>query len=741
MTQRTVRPVAGNRLFRQRAAFLLPALLPGLLASGLAGCGKPGSDSRPSIALAAPPAAADRGSLTSRLAGVAPVHTLLREHALSTSPQRPRPGALAAARPASGTVAAAAKRRTGAAPRPEMVARSTRPSAMAYRLAPGERQVYALEYSSNGASDFRALFASQKSAAGGGREVPSDLNRRFQTSFRGKLVATVIEQKPDRVLLAYSLRQPEVRIQADGQEAAAEAETVRRDLGREIFATVTRRGRLLSVRFDPAVGNLSQNSARTLLALTQVVLPAEEAARHSAWLTREEDPSGAYVARYEWAPGARRSLSGEAVWTFHKSIVHYLQPRRETRPDEFTVPTAIRTTGGLTGHFDGGTGRVVSLSGSQEQAVMMNGRQVAHTTTTLRVTLLGKEAVGPSELAALRTMNAERVKVAAAVPLFVPESHEATEATIQRNQLGSDTLDTLLAALVQVEADPNASDTTLYLKFKALVFLHPEVCPRLGELLTAAGPRSRTMPLLAGALGSVGHPAAQAALVRAIRAHPGDWPALSMLIPTLGGVPAPTPAAEATLRELAWHSRGREIASTAELSLGIMARNLARPAPARAAKIVQEMLHALRSARSPEAMRQHLLALGNTGASRALPSVARCMKSSSPTVRAAATGALRWIETSAAGRLLTRALAGDPDAGVRLEAAVALGARSMDSAAYAVQKRALLSDRGVDVRLAVLSNLWRAREAFPEVRDLVRQVAARDRAKDVRKAATEMAAG
>ena len=44
------------------------------------------------------------------------------------------------------------------------------------------------------------------------------------------------------------------------------------------------------------------------------------------------------------------------------------------------------------------------------------------------------------------------------------------------------------------------------------------------------------------------------------------------------------------------------------------------------------------------------------------------------------------------------------------------------------------------VRLAALENIWNLHESFPEVRRLVRQSAANDPSKEVRKAAAEIMA-
>jgi hypothetical protein len=301
-------------------------------------------------------------------------------------------------------------------------------------------------------------------------------------------------------------------------------------------------------------------------------------------------------------------------------------------------------------------------------------------------------------------------------------------------------MESLLAELANLEmsADETKDETTLYLKFKALVYLQPPSSSILGELLTTSHPSSATARILTGALGAVGHREAQEALVSAIESRLEDWPALATLIPVLGSVSLPTPLAEDTLQRLASNSADWNIATTAQLALGAMARRLAEQSPERAAKIVDWAIKNLDSSSSAEVTKQWLLVLGNTGSTTALPGIARFGNDASPELRAIATSALRFIKSSQVDDLLIKILASDSDARVRLEAAVALGFREMNAGSLAAQKQAFLKDKAVNVRLAVLKNLWQTHEAFPEIRQLVKQSAARDASKEVRKAAAEI---
>jgi hypothetical protein len=59
----------------------------------------------------------------------------------------------------------------------------------------------------------------------------------------------------------------------------------------------------------------------------------------------------------------------------------------------------------------------------------------------------------------------------------------------------------------------------------------------------------------------------------------------------------------------------------------------------------------------------------------------------------------------------------------------------MTETSFKAQKEIFSKDANVTVRLKVLENLWKAEQAFPEVRRLVKKAASEDPSEDIRKAA------
>jgi hypothetical protein len=519
---------------------------------------------------------------------------------------------------------------------------------------------------------------------------------------------------------------------------------LREELSRDLLIVTDRQGRVRTVQLDPEMNDLSQSYALALLSLKQCVLPDRPSASPSRWTALEEDRNGQYLAQYE----AEKSQPAEGILSVRKRKIRYLQPppgaSLSPRASNNEARPTVLPTGTLMIRFGRERGALVSLNGTETQTLSIRGTKVGRSVSRLQLRLLRQEKVAPAELGALRQALAQHAGRSVARRLSATESSEESEKAIQRRELGSATLESLLADLAKEQAeaarDPNSASlaTPLYLKIKALIYLHPEHCGRLGTLLAGADPASMTASILTGALSAVGHPQAQAALVDALRGGSRSPAAVEQGIAALSGVPHPTPLAEAALRQESVHAPTQDLRVMARLGLGTMARNLSDSEPARANQIVDEIVGKLRSTTNKEEARLRLMALGNAGSARALPTLTRYSSDRSALLRATAVAALRWIEDPGVDAKLTRALLSDPDATVRQEAAGALGFRKPTAATVAAQQRAFRSDRVEGVRLAILANLGRAQAEFPEIRKLIQTAAAQDASANVRKAAASL---
>jgi hypothetical protein len=603
------------------------------------------------------------------------------------------------------------------------------PSRPAYRLAPGDRLVYTLDYTNISDSDFTRLLEDSDA-----KDASSPLKRTFHATIEGELVVTVLGRAGDNLLVAYHLQQATAHLASDGQLNPSAGETLRKELAKPVFAEVEPAGRIVSIRLAPGLGSLSKGFARAILAATQILLPASRK-ELAQWTAEEEDTNGLCEVSYESTPAE----GGRGRRLVYKTRQGYRKPQQQESFHEFTTPLTVKPEGTLEAQVDLRKGELLSLAGTETTTAGIDNRVLSHSETTLKLELERREAVPARERETLEEEAARRARSVQAVGLSVREDGEAGEAALQRTELGEATLETLLTELDRAEKVPagDGKETSLYLKFKALIYLHPGVCARLGKRLEVARPGGATMRILAQALSTSDRPAAQKALAGVITARRDEWLALAELIPAAGLAKAPGRETEAVLRELA-RARDWNMRSTAQLSLGSMARTLAQREPERAGAIVRWAVAELEATRDASGRRQWLLVLGNTGAKESLPAVRKHLGDPDPRVRSAAVGALRWHPGVEIDEAICQALTSDSADEVRQEATGAYDFRPMTAKVLEAHARALRADRSAAVRLAVLKNLDRARKKFPTARALIQQAASKDPDKDVRERAAEM---
>jgi len=618
-----------------------------------------------------------------------------------------------------------------------------------YHFVAGARLAYRLDYSATGKADFRPLLASRAGAGAQAHDTTgASLVYGIESSLQGELSTTGVRADAHHVVLFLELRGGECRILINGQPQEQQAEDVRAALARGVLVEMTPKGQVTGVRIGPATAGLAREYVLSLMAAIQFVLPPGPVDRGSSWQTDEGDRNGHYRAEYTLERDATQARPGETddrrsrVVAIRKTKLHYVAEGGEggagDLPGQERAEKTVTAAGGMTARFDVDQGRILTLEGEETLKTRVNGKEVAEAQTTLR---LSRATAAPATQATRAKVERQVAALEGVEPLalFSRRPPEEVQATVQRKELGTTTADELLARLAALEAQPDTSaEQPLYLKLKALVYLRPETCPRLGRVLAKATAQGPTFRILAGALGAVNHSQAQEALVAAIRTRPNDWPALANLIPTLASAPVPSLGAESLLREYANRAADPNVSATALLALGTIAHNLAKTRPPRAQRLVDELVRHVQRDHSESDRARALEALGNAGPSSVPPVVEGLCRASSPVLRAAAADALRLTADPTARDLLLQLLSSDEHPDVRLAAAHALGFQKMNADSQSRQAARIASEGDERVRAMLLANLWNARRAFPEGMKVIEGAAASDASPYVKKVAQGM---
>jgi hypothetical protein len=610
-----------------------------------------------------------------------------------------------------------------------------------YGLAPGDLRVYEIEHGTVSRADLRALFEETGPAGPGSSPAAPGGPRSFRTLLRGRLLLTVLESGPDGFLFAYRVEDPRVEVQVEGQDATGQAAVTAALLGRETFAMLDSRGRLRGVLLPPQTDQMTKGFILALLSRTQFVLPPRTGSEAAAWTAEEEDPNGRYRARYE----ASSSFAGRSVRAFpkgaaafRKTKVAYLPAGAANEALLRRLPTVVEPAGAIEMLFDTKGGGLEAAAGEETERITVSGREVARVESRFSLRRVGGGTVPSSELVALREAFRWHRTSNDLVPLTMALSEEESEQAIQRTALGPATIESLTADLAAAEAAGRKPELDLYLKFKALIYLQPEVSADLGERLAAAPAASVTGDVIGGALGAVGHPQAQAALAKALLARREEPEFAVGLIQALSQVRFPAGAAERALRDLAAGPGGENLRAAALLGLGTMSRSLKETDPVRAERIAEDLVALLTPSQTETSADIVLKALGNSGSTRALPVMRKYVSSGSARLRASAAAGLRFDDSVEADRILTSVLTSDEDALARTSALLALGFRQPTAATAEAHIRALSRDESEAVRLAALNNMGSWADGFPGVLAAIRRAAEEDGSESVRKTAADI---
>ena len=566
----------------------------------------------------------------------------------------------------------------------------------AHRYVVGRELTYALGYESDGTMD-----------------VGGEGTARLSSRFRARLVRTVVaDAEHGHHLVLYRFLDAEVIVAVNESNAGAAASDVARSLAEGVLADEAPDGHVVSMRAPPAASSLSLSFARTLLAALQVTLPERSG---PTWNARETDTNGETIATYAIV-GDRAPANGALAV---KKTKRPATATTSTEQGEWAALTRgeSRTTGATEIDFDLERGATKELASEQTVESLLGALQIATTKTKLDVERTAERTLdAPALTALLGSIAALRAADPAPLNARSTVDVEATKIKASKHWLGTSTLPELVAALRASEGRAqDARHFDLFLKLHALTYLHPDECAHVARLLAPLDPKGSSFQVLLAALGATGSKEAQAALVAQLRAPATSGEAKKHVIAALGMIAFPDEVAEAALRSIRDESTTKELAATAALSLGIMAKSLADRSPKRANAIVDEALGgALADEKDESRLLLDLSILGNTASPRIQHDVLRWSHATSTSVRGQAAFALRLVRTEQAEARLLEVLAGDEDPALRSRIAAALSYRDASARGFEVQRARVSADPDPGVRAALLRNLHAMREVFPD---------------------------
>ncbi|MDC0707156.1 HEAT repeat domain-containing protein [Stigmatella sp. ncwal1] len=457
-------------------------------------------------------------------------------------------------------------------------------------------------------------------------------------------------------------------------------------LATPFFVTFDRVGAARLLHFEPQVDGLSQGLLRSLVASSQVVFPLPLSA---SWGAAEEDSSGRYLASYRL----------QAPLQLEKTKLRYthLITDQGLQPVDASLRVQVRSRTRLTLAREDLW--IESLQGEETLEVDSGPDMVipgAESQVELRLVERGTDA-------SLGTAFRERQPSLLSLPMANPQPLQLQDLLAHHRQiLAGRSLKDFIRDLRSLPTETTAQEkarSQALVGLLALFVLEPSSASGVPALLRTRVKASSAGPLI-GALSAASTPEAIRALCQIVGDVSLDHEVRMDATSALGAVSTPTEEGLSTLRGLA---RGGDVPlrETATLGLGSAGMHLRETDERAAAALFHELNTSLASATHPRAQTIGLLALSNTRAPAALPSIQLFLSSGSLEVRGAATEALRFMPAPQADKLLSERLLSDDSPQVRHAALFAASFRPIEPLLPAFQQ-VLQTDPVASVRSALV---------------------------------------
>ncbi|MEI6704938.1 MAG: hypothetical protein WCL71_15615, partial [Deltaproteobacteria bacterium] len=256
-------------------------------------------------------------------------------------------------------------------------------SVASYKL-PSISSTYTIEYRNTSQSDLFPLMQSSKPPGETNEQSQvrtEELSRSVITSISGLCETHVIGKDTDGYLVRFRMPKAKVRFVVDGRSASEEITKISRLLSLGVIFSQTPSGAIKKLWLDPSAGQVVMGSIKTLLAMTQVVMP-EEGVSAKSWDTTEQDQTGSHLVRYT------REAGTDTIIRFRKQKISHIKPRKTVGMQNNQLEPAYIPQGSMLVEFAGASGRFTSISGTESYSIVINNNSVGHSNTDFSMRFL-----------------------------------------------------------------------------------------------------------------------------------------------------------------------------------------------------------------------------------------------------------------------------------------------------------------------------------------------------------------
>ena len=495
---------------------------------------------------------------------------------------------------------------------------------------------YSFRAESVGYSDIKSLYTVDSGKTGPSffrRETIRVLNMNVLCDIK----MTKLEQDAKELLLSYEILNPAVSIENDGMPLNAVA--LAQELTHPVFVELTAQGQIRTVRIDTAVTDMAANLLKEILSRMQFVTRDKDS---TTWQTTEQNTTGTFTARYRLLQTNRDSA------VYEKIIQEYTKLKSPQKKQRVEIDSRANISTDQ-------SGLVHRISISEAQVVLFNKDTISAVGSKVSASLKSANKAAKTDVTALENLKRSS-HYSIESELSTPLSKDQIYRQAYRGTLGNDNWETLILKLNKRETIDKEREDSLVLKFRALAYLFPEDCRRLGTLLRNESYGTRSFRVLSRALSITETSFATDEIAGIIKERKKEEKVLIELLPVLATTGSPTVASAGILKELAFDPGNAPVViTTAQLALGGMANNFRKTDPKQSEELTQFLIQKM----EPETDTvQKILVLGNTGSYSVFPFFKSFIENPgvSWAVRVEAVSSLRLIDIPEVGILLNQLL-------------------------------------------------------------------------------------
>lgn len=384
---------------------------------------------------------------------------------------------------------------------------------------------------------------------------------------------------------------------------------------------------------------------KAIVSSFQMTVPS---APPSNWQVVEADPSGQYNATYRVSDAN----------TIEKSKTQYIRTRGPAGFMPLQKGTNLMVQSAVKFGIDS-SGWPKSLSENESLEVSMQKMRMVATTKS-EATLVGIEK-HPEWMGAFPgDVESDTVSEKEA---FALAKQQADTGIVGGRSFGTITK--------ELQATDSHARNQAQGRMSAMLRVEPSAASKVTQEILHGEGDANSKSRLIGSLGSAGTKEAQDELVRLMEMDKGEYRVEAAAV--LGRTKNPTASSAEALKS-ASASTDKNLASTAILAEGTMIRTMNSEKSGDTTDAVQSLIEKLANASTEDEKYIYIEALGNTGDIRTMAAITPYLKHDLVSLRAAATGALKFMVEPAADEALIQAIA-DNEMWVRKAAASTIAYR------------------------------------------------------------------